>query len=287
MSLQFDVFDDGSGTFFYRDGLYDVMLHAFDQVLENRAGARMSDRAYLTALNSLIQIAPDFVDVHGHLAIHWYEKGKSRKALDTALFALGIANRVIPEGFHGPIEWSIRDNRPYLRAMYVALLATIRLRRHQDAGAIIALLLARNPGDQQGVRYLQGSEALRCGDIEAARRIFLAEAHAYPPYHYELALSHMLHSEWVQAATALRRGFVANTYIAEALAGNPHPDRLKVWHESNMAEPALACGYLHMYGALWDRHLDCLAFTRWLHHHPVVMRERANMMACHDGFNIS
>ncbi len=81
------------------------------------------------------------------------------------------------------------DNRHYLRATHIALLSYMRLRRPRDAVTLIELMLARNPGDNQSVRYLLGSEAMRAGDHEYARKVFEEEADSYPPYFYELALS--------------------------------------------------------------------------------------------------
>lgn len=73
---------------------------------------------------------PDFVDVYAHLAAHWHRHGKPKKALDAALLGLSISNRHIPEGFGGRIEWVHLDNRPYLRAMHIALRGNHRV----DAG---------------------------------------------------------------------------------------------------------------------------------------------------------
>lgn len=84
-------------------------------------------------------------------------------------------------------------------------------------------MLAYNPNDNQGSRYLLGSEVLRAGNKERAANIFDEYADNYQPYYYELALLHILHKDWVKAATALRHGFSANSYIAEMLCGNFHP----------------------------------------------------------------
>lgn len=127
--------------------------------------------------------------------------------------------------------------------MHIALLSYMRLRR-----TLIELMLARNPGVNQGVRYLLGSEAMRAGDHEYARRVFEEEADSYPPYFYELALSHMFKDEWVVAATALRRGFAANPYIAEILGGNPNPEPLAIWHGTSWAKPV---NRLRLHADVW------------------------------------
>ena len=280
MPLQFEVLDAESGAFTYPDDCYDGILAEFDGLLDAHDSGELNDTRYLAALNRLLAEAPDFVDAHAHIASHWHRQGKPKKALDAALLGLSASNRHIPEGFTGRIEWGHLDNRPYLRAMHVALLSYMRLRRHKDAVTIIELMLTRNPGDNQGVRFLLGSEALRAGDYDHACAVFEAEAAGYPPYHYELALTHMLRNEWVLAATALRRGFAANPYIAEILGGNASPAPLSIWHGTNMAEPTTASDYIKMYGMFWHHEPESFAFTRWLFNHPKVLAERAEIMEC-------
>lgn len=278
MRFNFKVFDSESGAFSFPGDKFDALIDEFDELLDAHQSGRLAAKPYVAALERLIAAVPEFIDAHAHLASHWHRQGKPKKALDTALLGLRIANSLIPEGFNGRIEWGHLDNRPYLRAMHIALLSYMRLRRHRDAVVLIELMLARNPNDNQGVRYLLGSEALRAGDYRHARAVFEAEADSYPPYWYELALSHMLKDEWLPAATALRRGFAANPYIAELLGGNPQPAPLAIWHGTSMAEPETACDYIQMYGNLWHLQPDSLAFTRWLFNHPKVMTERALLM---------
>lgn len=280
MPLQFEVFDTESGAFCYPEENFHHLVDEFDDLIDAHQMGQLADKPYIAALERLITATPDFVDAHAHIASHWHRQGKPKKALNAALLGLGIANRLIPEGFSGRIEWGHLDNRPYLRAMHIALLSYMRLRRHRDAVTLIELMLARNPGDNQGVRYLLGSEAMRAGNHEYARRVFEAEADSYPPYFYELALSYMFKDEWVAAASALRRGFAANPYIAETLGGNPSPEPLAIWHGTSWAKPETACDYMQTYGALWHMKPDSYAFTRWLFNHPKVMVERAAIMAC-------
>lgn len=283
MPLSFKVHDAEFGVFVYPDDPYDGMTAEFDGVLDDHNAGRLGDKQYLAALDRLLAEAADFVDAYTHIAIHWHRQGKPKKALDAAMLGLSISNRHIPEGFSGRIEWGHLDNRPYLRAIHIALLSTMRLRCHKDAVTLIELMLARNPDDNQGVRYLLGSEALRAGDYDRARLVLEADAEGYPPYFYELALCYMLKDEWVSAATALRRGFVANPYIAEIMGGNPNPAKLAaIWHSSNMAEPETAHEYIQMYGMLWHTQPNSFAFTRWLFNHPKVMMERAAIMECQE-----
>jgi tetratricopeptide (TPR) repeat protein len=282
MPLIFEVFNAEDGVFANSDhASHGALMAKLYGLLEKHESGQMGDKPYLAALAGLLAGAPDFVDIHMHMANYWHRQGKPKKALDIALQGLGICNALIPEGFNGRIEWGHLDNRPYLRAMHIALLSYMRLRRHKDAATMIEQMLARNPMDNQGVRYLLGSEWLRAGDTGRARAVFEG-SDGYPPYFYELGLGHLLHGDWVAAATALRRGFAANPYIAEILAGNPSPAPLAIWHGSNLEEPEIALDYMQMYGVLWHRESDTFDFVRWLFNHPKVLAERAAILECRE-----
>jgi tetratricopeptide (TPR) repeat protein len=281
MTLQFEVFED-AGTFEYKDRGHYGLIRELVEMHDDLEMGQIGEKVYLSALERTLAAAPDLIDGHMFLAHHWDEQGKPKKALEAALRGLAAANRLIPEGFTGLIEWGHLENRAYLRLLNVALQSYSRLKRHRDALKIIELMLERNPSDNQGVRYLLGSVALQSGDHARARAAFLADAADYPPYYYDLALSYMLTGEWVAAATALRRGFAGNPYIAEMLTGHPNPSMLPIWHDSNLAEPETADDYILTSGALWRDAPGSRAFTRWLFNHSKVMVERASIVECRE-----
>ena len=134
------------------------------------------------------------------------------------------------------------------------------------------------PDDNQGIRYIIGSEYLRTAQEEKARSWFESEAAEYPPYWYEMALLQFRQGRHAAAATSLRRGFVENVYIPEILCGNPDPMPVAIWHGSNFAGPDLAKEYAKQCDKLWRDTPDAIAFLRWLHTHPKVMAERAAVL---------
>ncbi|WP_274371709.1 tetratricopeptide repeat protein [Morganella morganii] len=280
--LRFDV-EENLGCFVYPDEQFAPLLGEFDNLLDTHQSGGINDNRYISELNRLIKLEPDFIDLHAHLSFIFLEQDKPKKALNAALKGLAVGNRLIPESFSGNIEWGYLENRPYLRALQGAILAYVRLHRHKDATTLIDKILAYNPNDNQGNRYLLGSEVLRAGDKKRAAIIFDEYADNYPPYCYEAALLHILNKDWVKAATALRLGFSANSYIAEILCGNFHPQPLTIWHGTNFAEPRIANNYIKMYGDLWFRYPESLAFVRWLFNHSSVLTERASLMKCSEG----
>ncbi|QBE64627.1 tetratricopeptide repeat protein [Pseudoduganella lutea] len=280
--MEFEANAAGTGAFGYTEERYGPLLGQFNDILDQHETGRLDDTIYVAALQRMLAEAPDFLDAHTQLAFHWLRQGNPAKALDIALQGLALANRAIPAGYAGRIEWVDIDNRAYLRLTHAAVLGYVRLRRHKDAAALCEQMLLRNPNDNQGVRYLLGSEALRAGQHERAIEIFAAHAEAFPPYWYDLALAHLQGGRFVAAATALRHGFASNPYIAEILGGNPAPAPFVLWHPDDTTLPDAARDYVAMYGPLWRERPDGTPFVRWLFNHPEVMIERASFMACRE-----
>lgn len=280
--LQFIV-EEGAGEFIYPAARFRQAQDDFDALLEGHQTGQLRDTDYLTGLKMLIKREPDFIDAHAHLSLAFDElEDNPKKALKAALAGLAVGNRLIPEGFHGRIEWIHVANRPYLRALHSAAVSYIQLGRGKDGSLLMEKMLAYNPDDNVGVRYLLGSVQLRSGDIASAGEFFNAYADDYPPYYYELALFHLIQGDKMAAATALRKGFSTNIYIAEMLCGNVQPWRHAVWHDSNFAEPETAMAYMGMYGHLWFLVPERVEFVHWVFNHSSVMAERAAIAKCHE-----
>ncbi|HBN7487986.1 TPA: tetratricopeptide repeat protein, partial [Escherichia coli] len=263
--LRFEV-NDNQGRFVFPDTWFGPLLEEFEEVLDAYDTDEISETSYINKLRRLAQREPDFIDIHAHLAYAFLEQNTPRKALNAALKGLTVGNRLIPEGFSGNIIWMHPDNQPFLRALYAAMLANVHLQRHQAAVMLIEKMLAYNPEDNQGARWLLGPELLRAGDHEQALSVLTEHSDEFSPCWYELGLLHFLNGELVKAATAFRRGFAANTYIAEILCGNLHPFPLAVWHNFS-GGPDTAEDYYATYHPLWGQYPEALLFVNWLYNH--------------------
>lgn len=250
-----------------------------DTLLDQRDSGRLSQKKFQLALASLVEQYPHFIDGHAHLGFVMLEQGKANQALEACERGLGVGIAAIPQTYRGRIEWPWLENRPFLRAAHGVALCYQKLGRRDQAIEMMEHMLRWNPGDNQGIRYLIGSEYLRAGNEKKAQKIFKTEAGSYPPYRYEAALLEIMSGGMVGAATILRRAFVENPYIAEILTGTPRPMPMAIWHGSNLSEPETAEAYAEHYEGLWRSTPDAVAFLRWLHTHPAVMRERADIFA--------
>lgn len=277
MAIQFSI-NGELGIFYWSDRT--AIIEEFHNTLDLYDDGKLSDRDYMSRLTELIDRNPDFIDGHAHVGYALLDQGKSRKALDACLRGVSIGESMMPENFDGYVEWLSLDNRPFLRAMHGAVLCYLQLRQRRNAVRLMEKMLKWNPNDNQGVRFLIGSEYLRLGEIDQARSILEKEAEYFPPYHYELSLLHLRSREWISAATSLRRGFAANGYIAEFLIGHLNLQPLAIWHGSSFSEPETALDYVQQYGALWRRSSLPISFLRWVHNHSKVLAERAAVQEC-------
>ncbi|MFC3338901.1 tetratricopeptide repeat protein [Paracandidimonas soli] len=252
----------------------------FDGLLERRDAGRLSESRFLSSVQDLLAGKPWFAPAGAHLAFMYFEQGRADKALDVALQALDRLNALVPRDFDGMIGWEGEENQIFLRLQHIVALCHIRLRKHCDAVEVLQRLLRHCPEDSLGVRLLLGPEHLRCGSVAEARGSLQPYQELHPSYSYELGLSFLMEQDWVRAATALRKGFAANPYVAEILCGNPDPQALAVWHANLYEQPEAAKDYLDAYADLWHDTENSQRFLHWLFHHPAVLEERAGILAC-------
>lgn len=280
MTLIFDI-DEDKGVFRYSEGAAGVEA-VLDDALDRREAGTLREGAFMAILEDLVAAHPAFIDGHAHLGYALLEQDQPRLALEACLRGVLVGEQAIPAGFGGPIGWGFLGNRPFLRAVHGAILCHLELGDSTEAVRLMARMLAWNPSDNQGVRYMIGSEYLRSGKTGKARSYLKAAAKEHPPCQYELGLLELRRGDYVAAATQLRHAFVANIYIAEILCGTPDPRPLVIWHGTNLAEPELAQDYVEHYGDLWRTTGDAIAFLHWLYTHPKVMMERAAVLECRE-----
>ena len=270
---------DGGAVFRHPSG-HDDAVSELDGLLDRRETGRLDGNGYRRALDDLVGRHPWLIDGHVHVGDALYERREFEPALEAYGRGYAMGAAALPAGFDGRVAWRHPENRAFLRAAHGVALCQARTGRRDEGISTMARMLAWNPEDHQGIRLVIGSELLRAGEDERAMSFFEPdmEPDFYPPFRYETALLLLRQGLHVEAATSLRRGFVENGYIAEALCGNPHPLPGAIWHGSDRAGPGLAMEYVLDYGMLWHVTPEAVAFLRWLHTHPKVMAERAGIL---------
>lgn len=188
--------------------------------------------------------------------------------------------------------WSDRDTRPYLRALYGQAMTDWHLGRFSDACVVLEDLLACNPPDNQGARFLIPMLHLLAEAPERAARYFGNYVESYPGDYKEpsfvfgWALSLSLEGREAEAKVKYLEGILRNLHIAPMLLELPEPRR-NVWYPSDRAEPGYASDFISSYATLWDREPSSLRILRevWQEAFPRVeeiVRHRAAMLDFQD-----
>lgn len=94
------------------------------------------------------------IDAHAHLGNLAFDRSPRRAHLHYEV-GVGIAELSLPSGFDGVILWDSIYNRPYLRALHGKGLCLWRLGQFERALEVFERILAFNPNDNQGVRFIR------------------------------------------------------------------------------------------------------------------------------------
>ncbi len=101
------------------------------------------------------------LDAHAHLGNLMFDM-MPKDAIRHYEMGLRIGELSLGEGFDGLLPWGWIDNRPFLRSMHGYGLSLWRLKRFEEAAAILDRMLWLNPSDNQGVRF-------EIGEVSAGR----------------------------------------------------------------------------------------------------------------------
>jgi tetratricopeptide (TPR) repeat protein len=94
------------------------------------------------------------IDAHAHLGNIEFRHGDLKRALQHYEIGVGIGDLSLGSGFKDLLPWGHTFNRPFLRCLHGLGLTRWRLGRFGDAIAVFERMLALNPNDNQGVRFL-------------------------------------------------------------------------------------------------------------------------------------
>ncbi|WP_374581601.1 tetratricopeptide repeat protein [Pseudoduganella sp.] len=285
--MEFKVFEDKSGAFVFNAPGSKETADRFELLVEAFVDGRIHQKRMASICENMMRDFPPLLRPYHILATIHLSKGKHAKALNTALRGLGAVNEMFPDDFCGPIPWHHDGNRPYLDLLKTILLCHIASRDFGKAAEWCGIVQRADPDDSCGVRFVMGHALLRSGEQEKAQAWFVDHGTEYAPYYYELGLCHLRDEQYVQAATAFRRGIAINPYIAEMIFNGHVPNPYAVMHFWANEMPPLAKQYLGSYADLWEEALVEQRFLYWVFNHSLVLQERARLMACRERRSIN
>jgi len=188
--------------------------------------------------------------------------------------------------------WIDRETRPYLRALYGRAMTQWHLGRYAPAAATLADLLAMNPKDHQGARFLIPMLHLLEEAPERAAAGFAKYSESYPrdfsepSFVFGWALSLSLEGRESEAREKYSEGILKNIYMAPMLLELDEPPRA-IWYPNDRAEPNYAAEFVESYAVLWDREPGALRLLREVYLAEIpriekIVRHREQMMDFQD-----
>jgi tetratricopeptide (TPR) repeat protein len=142
---------------------------------------------------ALVEKCPNHIDALHHLSIFYDEAGLDAISYAYSQAAVGVGLRAIPAGFSwskSRLEWSVLENRPFLRAYHGLGLWFLKHQHYRDAEQAFTRILAVCPNDNIGVRYLLPECWLAQGDFESVVKHCQAQkGDSGPDIHYSMALA--------------------------------------------------------------------------------------------------
>ncbi len=115
--------------------------------------ARDPDRARELLMQALLADLR-CIDAHVHLGVLAFDRS-AEEALTHYEIAVGIGELSLGPTFDGMLLWGHLHNRPFLRAIKGLGLCLWRLDQLEKAGEVFERVLALNPPDNQGARFLR------------------------------------------------------------------------------------------------------------------------------------
>ncbi len=166
--------------------------------------------------------------------------------------------------------WTDRETRPFLRAIYGKAMTEWHLARYASSARTLEMLLAMNPTDNQGARFLIPMLHLLDESPERAAAYFTKYQTTYPGDYSEPSflfgwgLCCSLDGREQEARAKYIEGSLKNIYIAPMLLEQEEPSRA-IWMPNDRAEPGYAAEFIESYAVLWDREPGALRLLREIH----------------------
>ena len=168
-----------------------------------------------------LKVSPDCADAYGILAEDSAQTW--REALAFYRQSAAAAERVLGEQVFAEDEghfWGLIETRPYMRAQLGIADCLVEAGQFAEAAAVLQRMLALNPSDNQGVRYLLMACLFELQDADARVELLDRFKESSSFWFYSRAL-HGFDADGASELSAqhLRRARRSNPYIADTLVG--------------------------------------------------------------------
>lgn len=165
----FEILGPGSGRFTLSRAC-EYLIYELDSYYQ-RAKTKDKLRRAEKWMKSALVSQPDFLECGLCLAQIYYDKGELLTAYTTIQKFIKKAERLIPKGYRGSIEWGWTTNRFYHRMLWLQMTILHEWEWMRPCLASARKQLRRNPNDNLGVRHIYPLMLLEVGEFEKAAKV--------------------------------------------------------------------------------------------------------------------
>jgi len=255
-----------------------------------RTALRVRSQAKKAALLKLAAVRdPDCAAAGVELADLDFQAGNFQACLPAYE---AVVEREAPKWPAHAAWWTDIGTRPYLRALYGCAMTRWHIGQYLPAAATLEGLLALNPKDHQGARFLIPMLHLLAEAPERATAFFEKYEKNYPgdfsepSFLFGWALCLSFEGREAEARKKYSEGILKNIYLAPMLLEQDEPTK-RIWFPNDRAEPGYAAEFVESYAVLWDREPGALRLLREvcqeiLPRIEAIVRHREQMMDFQD-----
>lgn len=256
-----------------------------DRIMDLCRAGRLTDAKAVPMARDLLKSDPLNLELNNYLGFLLWRLKERDEAAEVWGKAFAFAGADLPSTAKLRISWYDVNNRPFLRLGWGHLLGLTHRDQPAKALTLARKLLRWCPSDNLGVRFHIPNLQYTRGDLDGALNGFLALASDQPTLWYAAGRVAFQRQQFVQACTYIRRGIAGNPYVAEGLTGRTVLRDHIYHHASNLYGQEFAVDFLGSApGAMSSEQKD---FVDWVFNCSDVLRERADLMACHEALTYS
>jgi tetratricopeptide (TPR) repeat protein len=177
-------------------------------------------------LKALLLVCPEHIDALHHLALIYADTNRPLEAYLCSREAVRIGIEAIPSNFSwltSQLSWAHLENRPFMRAYHFLAIYLLRTKGPASAIDSFARLVAMNPNDNLGARYMLMQCLIATGGWEPA--ILLTRQYpddVGPDLVYSKAVAQLKIGDEVGAIESLRFGVECKPNVASELLKPKH-----------------------------------------------------------------
>ncbi|MEQ8882676.1 MAG: tetratricopeptide repeat protein [Cyclobacteriaceae bacterium] len=215
----------------------------------------------ISILSDLVKQFPYFIDAYNHLSIANKNVKRGDESFRIAKEAYEIGRNAFPIEFDHKVHelrWSILDNRQYLRSCHILGLEYQDRKLYGRAIDLYKDILTKNPGDNQGVRYLILECYIHQKDFHKGQQFFKLHSDNSIEFSYGQVLLDIFAGNIVLATENMKYAMKKNKYLPKIVAenGSVIPEEFRLQGEPNFVPPGVPVGSIHEAYEYWKRNKD-------------------------------